>query len=334
MSNEDNRNSEVIHLHFQEGRMENYFESFLKEFGGSLEDNRYWVDNDLIEMEVRRYALTESVDMSLLSFESRKPILVHREPDNDPDLFHMNIVSKGAYRQSFNDQNITVDHQTNRGAFLYNSLFPIQVEFEANRRINFIFFKFRASRIGQVFPDSAKIFDELFENEAPVSYHAHLGHRLNRLIINIFSAGEDSFNRAALIVSRGIELFSSMSASLGTLKEKDNLNGLHPEDFNRLQRIKGELLSNFDQKISMSSLSERHGVSVSKLKRDFKTLFGMSVYKFYNHSRMDEAYHRLNSGKFNVSEVGYDLGYSNLSKFSEMFKRIKGITPSQALPDS
>lgn len=47
---------------------------------------------------------------------------------------------------------------------------------------------------------------------------------------------------------------------------------------------------------------------------------------------MDEAYRRLNSGKYSVTEVGYDLGYSNLSKFSEMFKRMKGIPPSQALP--
>jgi YesN/AraC family two-component response regulator len=30
-------------------------------------------------------------------------------------------------------------------------------------------------------------------------------------------------------------------------------------------------------------------------------------------------------------EVGYDLGYQNLSKFSEMFKKVKGIPPSEVI---
>lgn len=332
MTLKNNSKEKAFNLHFQEGRMENYFESFLKEFGGSLEKNHYWVDNKTIKFRAERFSLTESLEMTMVSFESKKLINSLREPDNDPDFLHLNIVSEGMYRQSFSDQNVTVDHQSNKGMFLYNSLFPISVEFKPNRRINMIFFKFRKSRIADVFQDSAKVFASLFKNDEPLYYHSHVNFKLNRLISDLFAVDDNTRDPMALIVSRGIELFSNMASSLNSQNSKDQLNGLHPEDFNRLQRIKTDLLSNFDQKTSISELADRHGVSASKLKRDFYSLFGMSVYKFYNHSRMDEAYRRLSTGEYTVTEVGYDLGYSNLSKFSEMYKKIKGISPSQVLP--
>ena len=52
---------------------------------------------------------------------------------------------------------------------------------------------------------------------------------------------------------------------------------------------------------------------------------------FYNQARMDEAYRRLKSGRYSVSEVGYDMGYSSLSKFSSMFKKLKGILPNEVV---
>ena len=259
------------------------------------------------------------------SFEPIRPTFVKL-------ALHLNLVSRGGYHQSFTGQNTTVDHQTNRGAFLYNSLFPISVEFDTNRRVDMIFFKFRTSRIGELFRDSVRVFKDLFEDDTPLSYHSTIGHRMNKLIVELFKVNDDTYDPEALFMYRGMEIFSKMSASLDNLKSRDELNGLHPEDYNRLQRIKSELLSNFEEKTSITELAEHHGVSVSKLKRDFKSLFGMSVYRFYNHSRMDEAYRRLSTGEYSVTEVGYDLGYSNLSKFSEMFKRMKGISPSQALP--
>ncbi len=47
--------------------------------------------------------------------------------------------------------------------------------------------------------------------------------------------------------------------------------------------------------------------------------------------KMDEAYNRLKSGDFSVSEVAYDLGYENPSKFTQMFKKLKGFNPSEVI---
>ncbi|MBI9063022.1 MAG: helix-turn-helix transcriptional regulator [Marinilabiliaceae bacterium] len=110
-----------------------------------------------------------------------------------------------------------------------------------------------------------------------------------------------------------------------------SLNGLHVEDFKRLNSVKKKLISCFDQKITIESLAEEFGVSASKLKRDFKQLFDTTIYQFYALAKMDEAFQRLKSGQYTVTEVGYDLGYQNLSKFAEMFRKVKGISPKEVI---
>ncbi len=99
-----------------------------------------------------------------------------------------------------------------------------------------------------------------------------------------------------------------------------------------LMRIKKHLLDSLTDTINVEAIAEEFAISVSKLNRDFKALFDMTIYKFYTHAKMDEAYRRLQSGQYSVTEVGYDLGYNSLSKFSEMFKKVKGINPKEVVP--
>ena len=98
--------------------------------------------------------------------------------------------------------------------------------------------------------------------------------------------------------------------SVVSLVNKDELNGLHKDDYERLLEIRSKLLSSFTQKISVDDLAAEFGFSTSKLKRDFKTLFQTSIYRFYTHAKMDEAYRRPKTGNYSVMEVGYDLGYN------------------------
>ena len=95
--------------------------------------------------------------------------------------------------------------------------------------------------------------------------------------------------------------------------------------------LKERLTSNLEEKFTIESLAEDFGVSSSKLKRDFKQLYDTSIYHFHTLAKMDEAFRRLKTGEYSVSEVGYDMGYQNLSKFSEMFKKIKGISPKEVI---
>jgi AraC-like DNA-binding protein len=85
---------------------------------------------------------------------------------------------------------------------------------------------------------------------------------------------------------------------------------------------------------SMKELARSVAMSESKLKRIFKIVYGAPVFEYFQKHRMQKARQMLLSGAFSVKDVGYTLGYSNLSNFSVAFKKEFGKLPSEVLKQS
>ncbi|RZK39132.1 MAG: AraC family transcriptional regulator, partial [Hymenobacter sp.] len=65
----------------------------------------------------------------------------------------------------------------------------------------------------------------------------------------------------------------------------------------------------------------------------FHQVFGTSPYAYYQVARLQEAKRLL--AQWSVSEVGHQLGFTNLGHFAQLFKRQYGLTPKryQAVQD-
>jgi AraC-like DNA-binding protein len=77
----------------------------------------------------------------------------------------------------------------------------------------------------------------------------------------------------------------------------------------------------------LNKLADTVGFSDSKLQKSFKQVFGKSIYQYALYEKMLVAQKMLKSKKYSVSEVGYELGYSNLSHFTKAFKNQFGVNP-------
>jgi AraC-like DNA-binding protein len=73
------------------------------------------------------------------------------------------------------------------------------------------------------------------------------------------------------------------------------------------------------------------GISATKLKRDFKEVYGQPPFEYYQRVRMNKARELLMSGEYTVKEVGYALGYANLSNFAYAFKKEFSVLPSEII---
>ena len=82
---------------------------------------------------------------------------------------------------------------------------------------------------------------------------------------------------------------------------------------------------------TIEELARRFSVGTSKLKRQFKQVYGIPIYEYYQKYRMEKAKDLLLSGGFAVKEVGYRLGYQNLSNFANAFKKEFGVLPSEVV---
>lgn len=104
-----------------------------------------------------------------------------------------------------------------------------------------------------------------------------------------------------------------------------------PQDIERLFQAKSILMREFASIPSASVLAKACGMNERKLQRIFRQVFGKTPYQFALEVRMKEAGKMLASKRYNVSEVGDLVGYTNLSHFISTFKAYYGVTPKAYL---
>lgn len=112
-------------------------------------------------------------------------------------------------------------------------------------------------------------------------------------------------------------------------RQNTPLQTLNVNDIKMVYKIKDQILSNIDAPPIIAELVKSSGMSESKLKRVFKQVFGNSIFNYYQSFRMKEAAYLIKEGKLSVSEVGYRLGFSNLSHFTRLFETHIGMKPKK-----
>lgn len=98
----------------------------------------------------------------------------------------------------------------------------------------------------------------------------------------------------------------------------------------RLMKVEALLIKNFSvPPPTIDELSRISAMSATKLKNDFKKLYGLPIYEYYQKNRMIKAKSLLVLGKYTIKEVGIMVGYANLSHFANTFKKEFGYLPSE-----
>ena len=318
-------------LTIQEGPIDNYYQALIPIFGGEVKDGGYSVSSHEIDLQMSSYIFPEEIELVVASGIYNKAIEIERSPDGDPDYIHIAIIKEGQLTRSYSNQKQFIEADTSMGVFAHNGMFPLVTEIPPNVNYKAVTFKFSKKSLERLLPETNDLIKQLFGNPEPITYHMHSTREIERLTDDIYYFRDETFGSRALVMARGLEVLTSLFLKAKQLLENNDIQGLHVDDYQRLLKIKNRLMSSFNQKISVEEIALEFGISISKLKRDFKTLFDCSLYQFYTHAKMDEAYRMLKSGEYTVMDVGYELGYQNLSKFSSMFKKVKGLSPKDVL---
>ncbi len=105
------------------------------------------------------------------------------------------------------------------------------------------------------------------------------------------------------------------------------------ENMRKIKKAKEIVVERMIDPPSLNDLAAEIGLSLKKLKEGFKEVYGDTVYGFALDHKMDYARQLLDSGKYNVNEVGLKVGYSTGSHFISAFKKKYGTTPKKYLSD-
>jgi AraC-like DNA-binding protein len=102
---------------------------------------------------------------------------------------------------------------------------------------------------------------------------------------------------------------------------------LSRRDRERMEEARGIIDSRPAAAPPLSELARSLGISVAKLKRDFKRIHGLNVHEYVITRRMDQAATLLAAGELSVKEAAFAVGYRSTEGFSQAFRRHYGRSP-------
>ncbi len=86
---------------------------------------------------------------------------------------------------------------------------------------------------------------------------------------------------------------------------------------------------NYNKKISLQDISQNISFHQSYTNRSVKAVTGFSVYKYLQNYRLEKAFGLLTYARLPVSEVAYQVGFTDSKAFSVAFKNYFGTSPSK-----
>lgn len=85
----------------------------------------------------------------------------------------------------------------------------------------------------------------------------------------------------------------------------------------------------YSEEISLDFLTKVACVSKAKLMQDFKSIYGCSINRYQQEKRISHAQHLLRNTELSIYEISRLVGYKNQGSFSDVYKKLTGITPRQ-----
>ena len=96
----------------------------------------------------------------------------------------------------------------------------------------------------------------------------------------------------------------------------------------RAAKVKRLLQENLTEPPSLKELGRKVGCSPYYLSRTFSREVGMTIPQYLRQIRIERAAELLQEGRFNVTEVALEVGYSSISHFSHAFCQMMGSCPA------
>ena len=148
---------------------------------------------------------------------------------------------------------------------------------------------------------------------------------MEHIVNTIFSNRYEGKAKMMFFRSQITALLSHFFWQLSTLSTSP----IKTNEREKLYKAKEILSSNLDTPPSLTELSRQIGLNTFKLKKDFKALFGVPVFKYLQNERMTTAHDLIRSKSATVQEAAWHVGYDSLSSFSNAFTKKFGFRPSE-----
>ena len=176
--------------------------------------------------------------------------------------------------------------------------------------------------------DKSSVLQSLLQNTQPLLFEQLIYPSLQKIVDEIVTETVDKTFELFFMRIKAEELICRLLMELDK-RDENQLYALNTHDIQTIFKVKEQMLEHPGTPPVIKELADSANMSPSKLKRLFRQIFGNSIFNYYQEFRMKEAARLLKEGNLSVSDVGYQLGFTNLSHFSRVFNEHIGMKPKQ-----
>ncbi|HVX52191.1 MAG TPA: helix-turn-helix transcriptional regulator [Chitinophagaceae bacterium] len=325
----------MLELNYSDSVYTDFIQTCARLFNTRAEKNHLTIPANYGKGFLSSFMLSEGISGMIGDTVFNDDLLLHRSPTPNHQFFIL----------QFNETSFTDDTVPAKSAekdvrvvqqnmvLLTNSLIQSKFLLPANTRV----------RTAKLIFEKQHLLNLLNHNvvDAFVSYHfAQMVKKVNtspidagyRLILNdLLKNSDDHPLRTAFIQNRILLLLERfLMQFMEKVQHEEKGVSMRDDEIARLVKVESLLVKDFSvTPPTISDLSKISAMSPTKLKKDFKAMYGLPVYEYYQKNRMMRAKDLLLEEKYAIKQVGMMVGYSNLGHFAASFKKEFGILPSE-----
>ena len=277
--------------------------------------------------------ITIENDFTLIRFQNDSPETIRFEKHINQGLIQFHFGIKGKAKFIFNQGNYALELREEKSYLFYNPQkeLPINLELAANSWVISVIVSIK--KFHSLFSSEADYIPFLSEENKDKKYYregdispsmaivlSQLFHyNLNPSVKNLYYKGK-GYELLSLYFNRSEDPDAEQCPFL-----------IDEENVLKIRKAKEFIISNMAEPPGLQELADEVGLNLKKLKMGFKQIYGDTVYGFLFDYKMDYARRLLDSGSYNVNEVGLKIGYSTGSHFIAAFKKKFATTPKKYL---
>ena len=277
--------------------------------------------------------ITIEEDFTLIRFQNDGDEIFAAERQIKQGLIQFHFGIKGKAKFIFNQGSYALDLKEEKALLLYNPQkeLPLHLELAPNSWVISMIISIK--KFHTLFSDEANYIPFLTIENKDKKYYSETDTSPSMAIVlsQLFHYNLHPSIKNLYYKGKGYELLSLYFNRSEDPDAEQCPFLIDEENVMKIRKAKDIVIANMSEPPGLQELADQVGLNLKKLKMGFKQIYGDTVYGFLFDYKMDYARRLLDSGSYNVNEVGLKIGYSTGSHFIAAFKKKFATTPKKYL---
>ncbi|NER11931.1 helix-turn-helix domain-containing protein [Leptobacterium flavescens] len=311
-----------------------FFKELSKQLSATIEDGLFKVPRQYGDGYASFQQLEKGLFFSIYNLKLHQDFEHDREAADSIKYYTLSCSYSDQNIQKWSDNKwININKHSPNGLFLISPRIETKFKVHANTPIFSLVITFSKDWLASLSCDKENPTTVLkyIQSKKPFCFYESISFELESILEHIIA--ENNKATPSLILLKGF-ILQFLGNFIERIESRDQnivFKNINQQDITLIFKAKQQIQDNYRDIPKIESLATEIGMSVSKLQKLFKHIVGMSIYKYALKVRLKEAKKLLDTGKYSISEVGYKIGYSNLSHFTDKFRKHFGMNPKAYL---